>query len=77
MRSHSSRTDGRVVDAAPTARWAIGKPEQRMVACYRRRGADVGTAPISRCRRARISISLSRSVIGSSRMNEKVLVMAR
>ncbi|MFF0864139.1 hypothetical protein ACFYUV_20440 [Nonomuraea sp. NPDC003560] len=32
--------DGRVVDAAPIARWAIGKPEQRVADYYRRKGAE-------------------------------------
>ncbi|WP_188189654.1 hypothetical protein [Nonomuraea sp. SYSU D8015] len=31
--------DGRVVDAAPIARWAVGKPEQRVSDYYRRKGA--------------------------------------
>ena len=31
--------DGRVVDAAPIARWAIGKSEQYVANYYRRKGA--------------------------------------
>jgi hypothetical protein len=31
--------DGVVVDAAPIARWAIGKPEQYVADYYRRKGA--------------------------------------
>lgn len=30
---------GRVVDAAPIAAWAIGKPERQVADYYRRRGA--------------------------------------
>lgn len=30
---------GTVVDAAPIARWAIGKPERDVAAYFRRRGA--------------------------------------
>ncbi|MEV0231603.1 hypothetical protein [Nonomuraea sp. NPDC050786] len=32
--------DGRIVDAAPIARWAIGKPEQRVAEYYQRKGAE-------------------------------------
>lgn len=32
---------GRVVDAAPIARWAIGKPERQVAAYYRRKGAQL------------------------------------
>lgn len=31
--------DGVVVDAAPIARWAVGKPEEQVAAYYRRKGA--------------------------------------
>ena len=31
--------DGIVVDAAPIARWAIGKPEQKVADFYRSKGA--------------------------------------
>lgn len=31
--------DGVVVDAAPIARWAIGKPEEKVATFYRRKGA--------------------------------------
>jgi hypothetical protein len=31
--------DGFVVDAAPIARWAIGRPEVAVASYYRRRGA--------------------------------------
>jgi hypothetical protein len=31
--------DGRVIDAAPIARWAIGKPEQQVADYFRRKGA--------------------------------------
>lgn len=30
---------GRVVDAAPIARWAVGRPELEVADYYRRRGA--------------------------------------
>lgn len=33
--------DGRVVDAAPIARWAIGKPEAQVAAYFRRKGARI------------------------------------
>lgn len=36
---------GRVVDAAPIARWAIGKPAPYVLAYYRRRGAEVVRLP--------------------------------
>lgn len=32
--------DGVVVDAAPIARWAIGKDERRVAEFYRRKGAE-------------------------------------
>jgi hypothetical protein len=32
--------NGRVVDAAPIARWAIGKDESRVAAYFKRRGAQ-------------------------------------
>jgi hypothetical protein len=32
--------DGRVVDAAPIARWAVGRPERRVADYYRRKGAQ-------------------------------------
>lgn len=31
--------DGRVVDAAPIARWAVGKPERQVADYWRRKGA--------------------------------------
>lgn len=34
--------DGVVVDAAPIARWAIGKSERRVADYYRRKGAVFG-----------------------------------
>lgn len=37
--------DGHVVDAAPIARWAIGKPEADVAAYYRRRGAQFARLP--------------------------------
>lgn len=37
--------DGRVVDAAPIARWAIGKPADQVAAYYRRRGARLVRLP--------------------------------
>lgn len=30
---------GRIVDAAPIARWAVGKPEREVAAYFRRHGA--------------------------------------
>ena len=32
-------TDGIITQAAPIARWTIGKPERRVADYYRRRGA--------------------------------------
>lgn len=32
--------DGRVVDAAPIARWSIGKDEKSVADYYRRKGAE-------------------------------------
>lgn len=32
--------DGRVVDAAPIARWTIGKPERQVADYFRRKGAQ-------------------------------------
>ncbi|WP_187414211.1 hypothetical protein [Nonomuraea sp. PA05] len=37
--------DGRVVDAAPIARWSIGKPEQRVADYYKRKGAEFVPLP--------------------------------
>ena len=37
--------DGRVVDAAPIARWSIGKPEQVVADHYRQRGAEFRPLP--------------------------------
>jgi hypothetical protein len=34
---------GVVVDAAPIARWALGKPEQKVADFYRRKGAQFAT----------------------------------
>jgi hypothetical protein len=31
--------DGRVVDAAPIARWAVGRPERQVADHFRREGA--------------------------------------
>ncbi|MET8864657.1 hypothetical protein ABZW11_17105 [Nonomuraea sp. NPDC004580] len=31
--------DGRVSDAAPIARWAVGKPERQVADYFRRKGA--------------------------------------
>lgn len=36
---------GQVVDAAPIARWAIGKPESTVAAYYRKRGAEFREIP--------------------------------
>ena len=32
--------DGRITDAPPIARWAIGKPEREVASHYRRKGAE-------------------------------------
>jgi hypothetical protein len=37
--------DGRVVEAAPIARWAIGKPERQVADFYRRKGAEFAAVP--------------------------------
>ncbi|MFC4006662.1 hypothetical protein ACFOY2_05480 [Nonomuraea purpurea] len=37
--------DGRVVDAAPIARWAVGKPEQRVADHFRSKGAEFVPLP--------------------------------
>ena len=37
--------DGRVVDAPPIARWAVGKPEGEVAGYYRARGARFRTVP--------------------------------
>lgn len=36
---------GRVVDAAPIARWAIGRDERQVAAYYRKRGAEFREVP--------------------------------
>lgn len=33
--------DGRVTEAAPVARWALGKPKSKVLDYYRRKGARV------------------------------------
>jgi len=38
--------DGLVVDAAPIARWSIGKPEQQVADYYRRKGAEFRPLPV-------------------------------
>jgi hypothetical protein len=38
-------TGGRVVDAAPIARWTIGKDERRIADYYRQRGASFVRIP--------------------------------
>jgi len=38
--------DGRVVDAAPIAKWAIGKDEREVAAYYRKRGAKFEDLPL-------------------------------
>ena len=38
---------GRVVDAAPIARWAIGRDEREIAAYYRRRGAEFVSVRVS------------------------------
>ncbi|MGS2645814.1 hypothetical protein ACVCAG_29675 [Streptosporangium sp. G12] len=38
--------DGRVVDAAPIARWSIGKDERFVADHYRKRGAEFRTLPV-------------------------------
>ncbi|GAA0853560.1 hypothetical protein GCM10009525_83520 [Streptosporangium amethystogenes subsp. fukuiense] len=37
--------DGRVVDAAPIARWSIGKDERQVADFYRRKGAEFRPLP--------------------------------
>lgn len=37
--------DGRVVDAAPIARWAVGHPEAEVLAGYTKRGARLYVYP--------------------------------
>lgn len=37
--------DGRVVDAAPIARWAVGRPEGYVAGYYRRKGARFERLP--------------------------------
>ncbi len=38
-------TEGRVTDAAPIARWAIGKDESYVASYFRRRGAQFRAIP--------------------------------